>query len=325
MTTELTVWTNAEFPEQATRELAEGTRPHRLLRAAETSSLNLVSAPPDALLREADIAFGQPDVSQLFDLPRLRWVHLTTAGYTAYDRDDLREHFRQRSILMTNSSSVYAEPCAQHALAMIVSFARQLPLSLREQDSNRAWSYVDIRYRSFLLNGQTVLIYGYGTIARRLCQLLAPFGMKLIGVRRSPEPHSPIPIIQLSDHLEYLRQADHVVNILPASEETRLFFDEPLLQQLKPTAHYYNIGRGTTVDQMALSQRLRTGQLAGAYLDVTDPEPLPRTHPLWDAPNCFITPHTAGGFREEMSHLVQHFLNNLHRFQHQEPLENQII
>jgi phosphoglycerate dehydrogenase-like enzyme len=321
----LNIWTNAEFPPEPTDLLQAGVGGHRLIRAGSTSSLNLVSAPRDPLLEGAEVAFGQPDVDQLFEPSQLKWIHLTTAGYTKYDRDDLRESFRQRGIVMTNSSSVYAEPCAQHALAMIMCFARQLIMSYDEQRSDRAWSYVDIRARSRLLGGQTVILYGYGAIARRLSELLAPLRVKLVGVRRQPRGDELIPTVSLADHLDWLKQADHVINILPASDQSRHFFDATMLGHLKPTAYFYNIGRGATVEQLALIQALQESRIAGAYLDVTDPEPLPSDHPLWSAPNCLITPHTAGGYREEMFGLVSHFLENLNRYDQGLELVDRII
>ena len=325
MTPALNIWTNAIFPAEATDRLEQGVAPHRLLNATITSQFNLVSAPPDDRLADAEIAFGQPDVEQLFHLPRLRWVHLTTAGYTTYDRDDLRQSFRQRGVVMTNSSQVYAEPCAQHALAMLLANARQLLPCYDEQRADRPWGYLELRKRSFLLNGQSVLIYGYGAIAKRLCELLAPLHMNLIGVRRQPRGDESIPTVPLSEHLRYLPTADHVINILPASPQTRDFFDRERFAHMQPKAHFYNIGRGTTVNQDDLVQTLTDGHLAGAYLDVTDPEPLPPDHPLWSAPRCHITPHTAGGFREEMVGLVQHFLDNLQRYNTATPLVDRII
>jgi phosphoglycerate dehydrogenase-like enzyme len=94
---------------------------------------------------------------------------------------------------------------------------------------------------------------------------------------------------------------------------------------VKPGARFYNIGRGTTVDQDALLRVLESGTLALAYLDVTDPEPLPSEHPLWTAPNCYITPHTAGGHKGEFERLVQHFLGNLRLFEQDEALRGQVI
>lgn len=311
----LRVWTNTNFPEDVRRLLGEGLKTAELVYATQTFAGNLISSPADGALENATIAFGQPDAEQLLHLPDIRWVHLTSAGYTKYDREDLRAVFRKRGAVLTNSSSVYAEPCAQHAMSMILAFARQLPMSWKEQFTNRAWSDALIRRQSVLLNGQNILIYGFGAIAHRLTELLKPFGANIVGVRRKVTGNESVPMVSLEDHRSWLEQADHVVNILPASDATVGFFGRDTLNRLKKTAYFYNIGRGVTVDQDALVEMLNRGDLAGAYLDVTDPEPLPIAHPLWTAPNCYITPHTAGGFRGEMERLVGHFLSNYVRFE----------
>jgi phosphoglycerate dehydrogenase-like enzyme len=181
---QFTIWTNAKLPAAVAEKLSQSVRPHRLLYASEMSSLNLAVSPPDAQLAEADIAFGQPDVEQIFGSSKLRWIHLTPAGYTAYDREDLRRHLQSRGIALTNSSGVYDEPCSQHVVAMMMAFARQLPASMKTQWSTKDWPAEKRRYESFLLNGQTAILFGFGEIATRLCELLAPFRMNLIGVRR---------------------------------------------------------------------------------------------------------------------------------------------
>jgi phosphoglycerate dehydrogenase-like enzyme len=98
-----------------------------------------------------------------------------------------------------------------------------------------------------------------------------------------------------------------------------------MFKRMKPTALFYNIGRGPTVDQAALQTALETNAIAGAYLDVTDPEPLPPDHPLWKLPNCWITPHTAGGHDDEFLRLFRHFLVNLRRFETGEPMLDRIV
>ncbi|HMY76909.1 MAG TPA: NAD(P)-dependent oxidoreductase, partial [Blastocatellia bacterium] len=166
---------------------------------------------------------------------------------------------------------------------------------------------------------------GFGAIAERLCELLAPFRMNLLGVRRNVTGNEPIKMIGEDCLDEYLPKADHVVNILPANASTAKYFDAAKFKLMKPDAIFYNIGRGTTVDQTALIDALQSGAPATAYLDVTDPEPLPPEHPLWTAPNCFITPHTAGGFDLEFETLAEHFLENLRRFTAGESLRNRVI
>ncbi len=325
MTTPQTIWTNAHFPDDATSMLHSGVTLHRLVVATETSKVNLVGAPPDPKLEEAEIAFGQPDAEQLMRLEKIRWVHLTSAGYTNYDRDDLKKVFRERGIALTTSSGVYDEPCAEHLFAMIMGMSRQLPMAFREQLGGHGWPSAEVRVRSQLLKGKRAILFGYGEIAKRLSELLAPFHMELVGVRRSPKGDESIPVITLEEADAWLPKADHVINILPANPDSNGYFGKDRLGLLKPSALFYNIGRGTTVDQTALLDALNEERIAGAYLDVTIPEPLPADHPLWTARNCWITPHSAGGFQEEMVGLVSHFLSNLALYQAGKPLRNRVI
>jgi phosphoglycerate dehydrogenase-like enzyme len=119
--------------------------------------------------------------------------------------------------------------------------------------------------------------------------------------------------------------ADHVINILPDNDSTRNYVNARRLGWFKPGARFYNVGRGTTVDQTALLDALQSGRLGAAYLDVTEPEPLPVAHPLWTAPNCYITPHTAGGRRDQDEALVKHFLSNLAAFERGTPMVDRIV
>ncbi|HEY3237476.1 MAG TPA: NAD(P)-dependent oxidoreductase, partial [Polyangiaceae bacterium] len=165
----------------------------------------------------------------------------------------------------------------------------------------------------------------FGGIARRLAELLAPFHLDLVGLRRSVEGSEPIPVLPMSEFQAELAKADHVVNLLPDNASTRILFDCAAFEVVKPGACFYNVGRGTTVDQSALAQALERGQLQAAYLDVTDPEPLPADHPLWRIPNCYITPHSAGGHDDEGERLCRHFLGNLARFEAGAPLLDRVI
>ncbi|MFN0123683.1 MAG: D-2-hydroxyacid dehydrogenase [Blastocatellia bacterium] len=320
-----TIWTNASFSEELTARLIAGVAPHRLVFAEKLSAANLATSPDDLQLAAADIAFGQPDPAQLMRLPNLRWAHLSTAGYTNYDNDDMRAALRARGAALTTSSGVYDEPCAQHALAMMMALARQLPQSHETQRTDHAWYWGLRRRESYLLNGQTAILLGFGAIALRLCELLAPFRMNLIGVRRAAHGNEPIKIITEAGLDAYLPLADHIVNILPANAATTRYLDARKLSLMKPGVLFYNIGRGTTVDQEALLAALHSGHIGTAYLDVTDPEPLPVDHPLWTAPRCYITPHTAGGQREEYADMIDRFLDNLRSFTAGEPLAHRVI
>jgi phosphoglycerate dehydrogenase-like enzyme len=189
-----------------------------------------------------------------------------------------------------------------------------LPQALDDQRGDHRWPTGVLRAGSHLLRGQSMLIYGFGAIAKRLVELLRPFGMKMTGVRRSAKGDEGIPMVTAEQADQLLPHVDHVMNILPASPHTDQFFDVRRLGLLSRTALFYNIGRGTTVDQLALQVALEQKRIAGAYLDVTTPEPLPAGHALWQLPNCWITPHTAGGHADESIRLVRHFRENLRRF-----------
>jgi phosphoglycerate dehydrogenase-like enzyme len=319
-----TLFSNAQLPYDALARLHEGTRSHRVLLAS-APVYNLAAGGADPNMAEADIALGQPDPDQIIASPKLNWVHLTTAGYTRYDRDDLREALKARGGVLTNSSSVYDEPCAQHVLAFMLALSRQLPQCVTVQNSVRDWRYAEHRRNSFLLRGQSVLILGFGAIARRLVEMLAPFQMDIKAIRRTVTGREPVSVHAMDGVDPLLPHADHVINILPASASTEQFMNATRFEAMKPGSIYYNIGRGTTTDQLALLKHLQSGKLAAAYLDVTDPEPLPPDHPLWTAPNCHITPHTAGGHRDEFHRLVQHFLDNLQRYEQGQKLRDRII
>lgn len=276
-------------------------------------------------LMQADIAFGTPDAGTLFNCENLNWIQLNSAGYTDYDRADLFEFLKKQKTFLTNSSAVYDEPCAQHLLAMILSFSRCLPSSLDNQRENKLWRTHEIRSEIRLSNGQTVLILGFGAIGKHLAKLLEPLKMKVIGVKRTIRGDESIKVVSETQFESFLPQTDHLVNILPANDSTDNFINAERLAKLKRGAFIYNIGRGTTVNQEALIENLQNGHLGGAYLDVTNPEPLLPENTLWTMPNCYITPHVAGGHSREKEMQVQHFLNNLRLFERGENLINRIL
>ena len=237
----------------------------------------------------------------------------------------MKEALRARGAILTTSSGVFADSCAQHVLAMMLALGRQLPQSLRDQWTDRSWHYTERRYDSRLLTGQTVLLLGFGAIGRRLAELLAPFGMTLLALRRQTRSERAVRVIAAENISSALAEADHVVNILPENDETRGYVNARRLACCKPGARFYNVGRGTTVDQRALLEALESGRLGSAYLDVTEPEPLPPEHPLWTAPNCFITPHTAGGRHDQDEALAEHFLKNLAAFERGSAMADRIV
>jgi phosphoglycerate dehydrogenase-like enzyme len=321
----LTIWCNAKFTDSATQRLVTGLAAHQLVWAAQRSASNLAAGTPDPALAEADIAFGQPDPAVCLASTRMRWAELTTAGYTRYDTPQFMDAFRARGAAFTCASGVFADPCAQHVLAFMLAFGRQLHASHLDQLGDHGWNHLPCRARSRLLTGQTVLLLGYGAIGRRLTELLAPFGMKIYALRRQARSEGSVHIVSEEQLTAVLPLADHVVNILPDNPSTQRYVNARRLACLKPGARFYNVGRGTTVDETALAEALRSGRLDAAGLDVFETEPLPPASPLWTVPNLYVTPHSAGGRHDQDEAIVAHFLANLAAFERSGTMTDRVV
>ena len=320
----LTIVNDLAMPPEALKLLRDGTTGHRLMLPRAPTSV-LAPSTPDPLFGEADIAFGQPDPRAIEQSVRLKWVHVGSSGITRYDTPEFRAMALARGLLVTNSASVYQEPCALHALSFLLAQARELPLALATRAPGGSQVWDELRAACVPLREQTLLIVGYGSIGERLVELAVPLGLRVRAYRRRPRGDETIPLVLPAELGNALAHADHVMNILPLSPETLGFFDSVRFAQFKPGAVFYNIGRGATVDQTALLEALWARKLKAAWLDVTDPEPLPLDHPLLAEPRCYVTPHVAGGHAAEASNLVRHFLKNLTRFVRQEPLLDRVM
>jgi phosphoglycerate dehydrogenase-like enzyme len=322
--TALTIWANPFLTSSAEELLVRSTTTHRLILAQKPEHVLDIGA-SDSLLLQAEIVFGQPDPAAIIRSEKLRWLHISSAGYARYDSEDIRSAIKRRSAITTNSSSVFDEPCAEHLMAWLLADARQLYPSYENQRASRAWPQNDLRHNVRLLADETFFIVGYGAIGRRLTELLAPYPVRVIGYRRTTQPVSDIRVVGTAELASTLAEADHVINVLPDSNQTRGFFNADRFRQIKPGARYYGIGRGTTTDQDALAQNLKSGHISAAYLDVTEPEPLPPDNPLWTAQNCYITPHTGGGHSNESDRIVGHFVENLRRYEQGNELINRVF
>ncbi len=318
------IYINAGLDESARARLEEGLRGRQLSWAPPTPTV-LVAGGADAALGDSTIAFGQPDPDALLSADQLRLVQLSSAGWARYDREDLRAAFARRGVALCSASSVYADPVAEHAVAMILSLLRRLPDAHDEQRGAHGWLHHELRAGARLLAGETVLLLGYGSIAQKMVARLRAFGAVLIGYRRQPRGDEAIPVVDRAGLPAALASADHLVDLLPEGPATHHFVDATLLAQCKRGARFYNVGRGDTVDQLALLAALRAGQLDAAWLDVTSPEPLPPADPLWTTPRLYITPHSAGGHRGEQRRYVEHFLANLSALEAGRALVDRVI
>jgi len=253
---------------------------------------------------------------------RLQWVHRCAAGVEEF----LTPAFRARDLILTNSSGVHAANISEHALGMMLAFARDFPMLARAQ-AQHVWRQQESIGRVFELSGQTLLLIGYGHIGRALASRAKALGMRVIAVRRTVESE-PDGVVErlspVSDLVELLTEADHVVNCLPHTRATEGMIDAGMFRAMKPGAYYFNVGRGPTTVTADLVAALEQGQLAGAGLDVVDPEPLPTDSPLWDMPNVFMTAHTAGATPHMWDRIFEIVEDNVARMLAGKPLRNVI-
>ena len=253
----------------------------------------------------------------LADNPQISWVQLPFAGVDNFKGlfDSLRES--GRNLLVTSAKGAYREPVAEHALMLALALGRALP----ERLAAKSWG----RKFAVSLFDSNVLIVGGGGIAEELLRLLAPFRVSSTVVRRSTESLAGATMtIGLGDLDSHLGDADFVFIASALTEETKGLFDSTLFSRMKQSAYLVNIARGAIVDSSALELALNTGQIAGAGIDVTDPEPLPDGHSLWNVPNLIITPHTADTPEQCVRLLSERIVLNVQAIIRATPLVGQV-
>ena len=299
-----------------------GERPHVLV-------------PPDAAQPAPDVAFVSRDVTGLstkhelqpatqafYDAleaaPALQWVHVHSAGA---DRP-VFVRLRARGVQVTTSSGANAMVVAHSALAGLLALARRLP-QLVEAQRERRWAPLIATGLPRDLEGQHVVLVGWGPIGQHLGRMLQAVGLRVTVVRQQDRPAGPgyatVPASRLH---EVLPQADWLVLACPLTAHTRGLVDARALALLPPGAQLVNVSRGEVVDEAALVEALRTGRLAGAFLDVFAHEPLPADSPLWTLPDVLATPHSAGFSDGNAARVERMFLDNLARWARGEALHN---
>jgi phosphoglycerate dehydrogenase-like enzyme len=225
-------------------------------------------------------------VGILHEHPGIGWVQLPWAGVDAFS-DVLASHSEAERPLWTSAKGAYSQPVAEHALALALALLRVFP----KRVVARSWASVREGVSLFGLN---VLVIGAGGVTVELMRLLKPFGVHVTVVRRSTELMPGAERTLTSDHLlDVLPDADVVVVAAAFTADTAKLIGPEQLAAMKSTSVLVNIARGGLVDTDALVAALEARTIAGAGVDVTDPEPLPDGHPLWEAPNIIITPHSA--------------------------------
>jgi D-2-hydroxyacid dehydrogenase (NADP+) len=250
--------------------------------------------------------------------PEIRWTQAPGAGVDGMLFPELVE---SNDVILTNNSGVHASNIAEHLLGMMLAHARALPELMRNQ-VNREWKHSERGV--FELGYQTLAIAGLGDIGHALAIRAKGLGMRVLGSRRRVAgPMEGVDRVYGPDEWrDMLPEADHVAITLPLTPRTQGLFGEAEFKMMKSTAYIYNIGRGEIIDQDALIEALRSGQIGGAGLDVTTPEPLPSDSPLWDLPNVLITPHMSGATPHYWDRGIEILVENVRRFRAGEPLIN---
>ncbi len=267
---------------------------------------------------EVDAVMG-PISEELFEKGKqLRWVNSTTAGVSGY----LFPEFVESETVLTNGRGVCGPPIGDHILGYMLMFSKGLAAQ-HERKLEARWGQVRGK-RIFELSGKTLLILGFGGIGQETAKRAQAFGMRILAVdpQSIKKPHYVSRIVPPDEMESLLPEADFVACCVPLTKQTDRYFGKKQFELMKPTAYFMNVGRGRVVDTDALVEALRSKTIAGAAVDVTDPEPLPSDHPLWKLDNVLITPHMSGR-TEERYHLAWLLLlENTRRFAAGEPLLN---
>jgi len=276
------VWNLAPEFADVLRAAAPGVE---LLLAA--SAAEAVALAPQA---DAVLGFCTPEVLEAGT--RIRWIQVYSAGV---ERCVALPALSDRDILLTNMQRVAGPVMAEHVLAMMLAFARGLHFYIPERMAGRWTRDFPEPGRMLTLEGKTVLVVGLGGIGTEVASRAHALGMRVVATRASGrEGPSFVSYVGLPEELlELASGADFVVNTAPLTAATKGMFDAKFFAAVKPGAFFVNVGRGGSVVQDELVAALRSGRIAGAGLDVTDPEPLPAGSPLWQMQNVILTPHVS--------------------------------
>jgi phosphoglycerate dehydrogenase-like enzyme len=267
----------------------------------------------------ADAVLGFCDADVLAKGPQIRWIQ---SFYAGVEECVGIPAVRERDILVTNMQRVAGPVMAEHVLAMMLAFTRGLEFFIPERMAGRWSDELPLPRRMQTLEGKTVLVVGLGGIGTEVAKRAHAFGMKVVATRASGrEGPEYVSYVGLPDELLKLAgDADFIVNTTPLTPETTRIFDAKFFAAAKRGAYFFNVGRGGSVAQDDLVRALRDGRLAGAGLDVTDPEPLPADSPLWKLPNVILTPHVAADTDAGRGARYAIVRENLRRYVAGEPL-----
>jgi len=290
--------------------------PEKIRQAVPGAVVRAFENPQDARLdiEDADAAYGTVPPELFARAKKLRWICAARAGLGG---DWFYDALVKSDVIVTNMRGSYNEHLSTHAVAFLLAFARRFEHYLPQKQWQRGPGMID-------LPSQTVLIVGVGGAGSEASKLCAAFGMRVLGSDpRVTDPPPGMAELFTPDRLaERLGEADFVIVTTPETPETLGMFNARLFARMKRGAYFINIARGRCEVTADLIAALRSGHLAGAGLDVVDPEPLPPDSPLWGMPNVLITPHVAilgAPYRQKWEEIL---LENCQRFATNAPLLN---
>ncbi len=249
-----------------------------------------------------------------FFTPQLKWVQLCSTGFS----DNITPEIINGLTTLTNSPGIHTIPIAESVVAAMLEHAKKFGQRRLDQ-ANRLWRQVKCND----LEGSTILLIGLGNIGGRIAMLCKAFGMNVIGTRRRSEPVPNVDIVFPNDELAlFIPQADFIVVVSPLTPETEGLLSRELLNKMKKTSYFINVGRGRVADENALIDILKEKRISGAYLDCFGVEPLPNSHPFWRLENVFLVPHDSHSSPKIGDRLVDQFCENLRRYVNGSKLQN---
>lgn len=304
----------------ASRDAAVVQRLQATVPGAEVVAMARSGPARAAQLAQAQVVIGACDADTVAAAKSLHWIQTWWVGV---ERCVAVPGLVERGIVMANTQRTSSIPIAEHAVAMMLALSRRLPQYARSQQAGQ-WHYDADAPEPRELTGGTVLVVGLGGIGTEIARRAHGIGMHVVATRNSSrEGPDFVDKVGLSDEMLALAaDADVVINAAPLTPATTGLFDKRFFDTLKPGATFINIARGKSVVTDDLVAALRSGHLAGAGLDVTDPEPLPDGHPLWAMDNVIITPHMASDSDAQSARYLLLVAENLRRYAAGDPLLN---
>jgi len=270
---------------------------------------------------DADAFVGSITPAEVRAGKNLKWVQITSAGVENVLFMSGGNDLRESKIVLTNNKIVQGPEIADHAMAMLLTLSRDLRKYIAD-DQQETWART--RFGGIELNGKTAVVIGLGGIGMQIATRAWAFGMDVIGVDPEDKPFSPFVRRVVKPDLldEVVPQADVVFVSAPHTEESHKMMGAREFELMKPKSYFVAVSRGGIYDMGGLVKALDSKRLAGAGVDVTDPEPLPKGHPLWKFNNVVITPHIAGRSDRDAERMVGTIKENIRRFVDGKPLLN---